>query len=91
MNKEAELSRDYLYDKINLLEEENRILRELESCRSIIVELKNEILAERKERMALKMEIIRLKEAHRVIFDKKRVRNKRFDDDLATELSKRHD
>ena len=77
---------EYLYDRLNMLENENRILRELEKCRSKLEEVKSDLVREKGINTALRIELLELKNAHQEIDHEKKRRNKQFDDNFVKSI-----
>ena len=79
--------RDYLYDRINMLERENHLLRELDNCRRTIDKLNKELAVEKNNQIATRIKLLELMSTYNTLCTEKSNMNRKFDRELATQLS----
>ena len=91
MDKASNTTFDYLYDRVNMLERENHLLRELESCRQKIGDLKKDILVEKHHNVLQRIKLLELKTAYEELCVTKNKKARQFDRDLAEALSHSND
>ena len=79
--------REYLYDRIDMLERENMLLRDLDNCRRMIEKLNIELTMEKNKQVAYRMKLLKLRTAYDELCVKKNNRARLFDKELAAQLS----